>query len=61
MFIHETADGERVLIGTWPPLRRDEPATVTGVFHTTDNAEDAERWRAELSAVALPTGAENVS
>jgi hypothetical protein len=61
VFSHETADGEWVLIGTWSPLRRDESAVVAGVFHTTDNAGEAERWRAELSAGGLPTGAENVS
>jgi hypothetical protein len=61
VFSHETPDGERVLIGTWSPLRRDESAVVAGVLHTTDNAGEAERWRAELSAGGLPTGAENVS
>ena len=50
VFSHETADGERVLIGTWSPLQPDESAVVAGVFHTTDNAGEAERWRAELSA-----------
>jgi hypothetical protein len=43
VFSHETADGERVLIGTWSPLRRDESAVVAGVFHATDNAGEAER------------------
>jgi hypothetical protein len=47
VFSHETADGERVLSGTWSPLRRDESAVVAGVFHTTDNAGGAERWRAD--------------
>lgn len=61
IFSQKTADGENILIGTWAPLRREESATVAGVFHTTDNAEEAERWRAELSAGRLPAGAEDVS
>ena len=60
-FSHETANGERVLIGTWSLLPRQESAIISGIFHTTDNAEEAERWRSELSAGRLPVGAEDVS
>ena len=61
MFSHESANGERVMIGTWSPSQRGESTIITGVFHTTDNAEEAERWHAELSAGRLPADAEEAS
>jgi hypothetical protein len=61
MFSHEVANGDSALIGTWSPPQREDSTIITAIFHTTDNAEEAERWRAELSAGRLPAGAEDVS
>jgi hypothetical protein len=60
-FSLETVDGEWLPIGTWsaPRPKGATTVTVTGAFHTTDSAEEAERWRSELSAGALPTGIED--
>jgi hypothetical protein len=60
-FIHETSDGENVSVGTWSPPQPDGAITVAVQFHMTDNAEEAERWRTELSAGTLPTGIEDAS
>jgi hypothetical protein len=37
-------------LGTWSPPQPADAITVVLSFHTTDNAEEAERWRSELSA-----------
>jgi hypothetical protein len=61
MFSLVSANEETVLIGSWSPPPSEDSVTVTGRFHMTDNAEEAERWRAELSAGQLPAGAEDGS
>lgn len=61
IFSHETADGESVPVGTWSPPQPADAVTVVLSFHTTENAEEAERWRTELSAGNLPTGIEDAS
>ncbi len=60
-FEYEPAGGESVLIGRWFPDRSEWPDDVGAEFvvHTTDDSEEAERWRAELSAGRLPENAEN--
>jgi hypothetical protein len=53
-FIYEPAGEDSVIIGTWwSPI----PTDSTGVniaVHRTDDPEDANRWRAELSSGHLP-------
>jgi hypothetical protein len=61
IFMHETSDGESVSFGMWSPPQPDDAITVVMEFHMTDNAEEAERWRTELSAGTLPTGIEDAS
>jgi hypothetical protein len=58
MFSYGTAIGEGSSIGTWSSPRSEGTTTVALVFHTTDDAEEAARWRAELSAGRLPVGIE---
>jgi hypothetical protein len=58
-FSLETADGDWLPIGTWSVPHPEGAITVTGAFHTTDSAEEAERWRLELSAGVLPSGIED--
>jgi hypothetical protein len=42
--------GEDVSVGTWSPPQPVDAITVAMQLHRTDNAEEAERWRTELSA-----------
>jgi hypothetical protein len=52
-------DADGSVIGSWRPAQPDDALTVVMEFHTTDNADEAERWRLELSAGMLPTGIED--
>lgn len=58
-FHYEPADGEMVLIGHWstavPDPSSDPTGAVTLILHTTDDPQEADLWRAELSAGRLPT------
>jgi hypothetical protein len=49
-------DGELELIGTWgyPELAGESGAVVKPLMHEAEDAETAERWRAELAAGKLP-------
>lgn len=53
--------GEDVSVGTWSPPQPVDAITVAMQLHRTDNAEEAERWRTELSAGTLPIGIEDAS
>jgi hypothetical protein len=59
MFSYGTAIGTSSSIGTWSSPRSEGTTVVALAFHTTDDAEEAERWRAELSAGRLPAGIES--
>ena len=59
-FSLETADGERLPIGTSSVPYPEGAITVTGAFHTTDSAEEAERSRLEPLRGRLPHGIEAV-
>jgi hypothetical protein len=59
IFMHETSDGENVSVGSWSPPQPVDAMTVAMQLHRTDDAEEAERWRTELSAGTLPTGIED--
>jgi len=58
-FSLETPDGEWLPIGSWSAPTPDGAITVSGVFHRTVSAEEAERWRSELSAGIFPTDIED--
>ena len=61
MFSYEPGDEGRVLIGTWSPAHREAPGgVVTIAVHETGDGEEADRWKAELSAGRLPETRENV-
>jgi hypothetical protein len=59
--VGKTATAGRRAIGTWSPDRSEWQDDVGAQFvvHKTDDSEEAERWRAELSAGRLPQSTEN--
>jgi hypothetical protein len=61
-FSYELTGGDRVPIGMWSPaIPADSTGIVHIVFHTTNDPEQAQRWRAELSSGHLPHEAVNAS
>jgi hypothetical protein len=61
-FTYEPAGEDRVVIGVWSPaMLGDSTRVVNFVFHATDDPEEANRWRAELSSGHLPLMGENAS
>jgi hypothetical protein len=54
-FIYEPAGEDSVVIGMWSPaIPADSTGAVIIAFHATDDPEEADRWRAELSSGHLP-------
>jgi hypothetical protein len=53
-FIYEPAGEDRVVIGMWSPAIPADSTVVRLMFHQTDDPEEADQWRAELSSGHLP-------
>ena len=53
-FIYEPAGEDIVVIGRWSPAIPADSAVVGFTFHRTDDPEEADQWRAELSSGNLP-------
>lgn len=59
MFNYRPADSESVLIGMWSTPGVGDSAGATILAYETGEGEEAERWRAELSAGRLPVSSED--
>jgi hypothetical protein len=60
-FYYDPSDSEESVLGRWFPDLSQLPDGfgVQVVVHKTDDSEEAERWRAQLSAGRLPQSTEN--
>jgi len=59
VFNYRAADSESVSIGMWSTPGVDKSAGATVLVYETTDEEEAERWRAELSAGRLPESSED--